>query len=92
MSLRNGRRWERGIRIPDGGEAGVNDVVAWMVNIGQLVTLAGPARGLAIRGAELRELGVIADAALIVWNGRIAAAGELCRVCARTFRRKGHGD
>jgi imidazolonepropionase len=57
----------------------VNDVVA-VVNIGQLVTLAGPARPRA--GAELRELGVIADAALIVWNGRIAAAGSYAELRA----------
>jgi imidazolonepropionase len=44
-----------------------------IVNIGQLVTLAGAARPR--MGAELRELGAIADAALIVWDGRIAAAG-----------------
>ena len=52
----------------------MSDVVA-VVNIGQLVTLAGPARPRV--GAELRELGVIEDAALIVWDGRIAAAGVM---------------
>jgi imidazolonepropionase len=41
--------------------------------IGQLVTLAGPAR--ARRGAELRELNIIAGAAVAVRNGRILAAG-----------------
>jgi imidazolonepropionase len=51
----------------------VSDVVA-VVNIGQLVTLAGPARARV--GAELRELGIVTDAALIAWNGRIAAAGS----------------
>jgi imidazolonepropionase len=45
-----------------------------IVNIGQLVTLAGPARPRA--GNELRELGLIADAALLVEEGRIVAAGS----------------
>jgi len=44
-----------------------------IVNIGQLVTLAGPPRPRV--GNELRELGLIADAALLVEDGRIAAAG-----------------
>ncbi len=44
-----------------------------VVNIGQLVTLAGPARPRV--GAELGELGIVRDAALIVGDGRIAAAG-----------------
>ena len=44
-----------------------------IVNIGQLVTLAGPARPRV--GAELRELGVVQDAALLVEDGRIVAAG-----------------
>jgi imidazolonepropionase len=50
----------------------VADVLA-IVNIGQLVTLAGPARPRV--GGELHELGLIADAALVVEDGRIAAAG-----------------
>ena len=45
-----------------------------IVNIGQLVTLAGPARPRV--GQELRELGIVEDGALLVWNGRIAAAGS----------------
>ena len=49
------------------------EVVA-VVNIGQLVTLAGPGRPRV--GAELRELGAIADGALIAWEGRIAAVGS----------------
>jgi imidazolonepropionase len=57
----------------------VSDVVA-VVNIGQLVTLAGPARARA--GAELRELGIVADGALIAWNGRIAAAGSYAELRA----------
>jgi imidazolonepropionase len=44
-----------------------------IVNIGQLVTLAGPPRPRV--GAELRELSLIEDAALIIEDGRIAAAG-----------------
>ncbi len=44
-----------------------------VVNIGQLVTMAGPKRARA--GGELRELGLISDAALIVQEGRIEAAG-----------------
>ncbi len=44
-----------------------------VVNIGQLVTLAGAARPRV--GAELRELGVIPGAVLIARDGRIAAAG-----------------
>ena len=45
-----------------------------IVNIGQLVTIAGPARPRV--GQELRELGIVEDGALLVWNGRIAAAGS----------------
>jgi len=45
-----------------------------IVNIGQLVTLAGPAQPRV--GDELRELGLIADAALLVEEGRIIAAGS----------------
>jgi imidazolonepropionase len=44
-----------------------------IVNIGQLVTLAGPARPRV--GAELRELGLISNAALLLADGRVAAAG-----------------
>jgi imidazolonepropionase len=42
------------------------------VNIGQLVTLAGPPRPRI--GAELRDLGIISDAAMLIEDGRIAAA------------------
>ncbi len=45
-----------------------------IVNIGQLVTLAGPERPRV--GAELRELGLISDAALLIEDGRIAAAAS----------------
>ena len=44
-----------------------------IVNIGQLVTLAGPSRPRV--GTELRELGIIPDAALLIEDGRITAAG-----------------
>jgi imidazolonepropionase len=50
----------------------VSDAIA-VVNIGQLVTLAGPSRPRV--GTELGELGIIHDAALLVEDGRIAAAG-----------------
>ena len=49
-----------------------------VVNIGQLVTLAGPARPRV--GAELRELGLVRDGALLVEDGRIAVAGTYCEI------------
>jgi imidazolonepropionase len=52
-----------------------------IVNIGQLVSLAGPARPRV--GAELRELELIPDAALLVEDGRIAAAGPYAEVRAQ---------
>jgi imidazolonepropionase len=58
----------------------VADVLA-IVNIGQLVTLAGPARPRV--GSELRELGIIEDAALLVEDGRIAAAGAYVELRSR---------
>src|ERR1700735_1830591 len=44
-----------------------------VVNIGQLATLAGPARPRI--GAEMRELGLIPNAALLVEDGRLRASG-----------------
>jgi imidazolonepropionase len=44
-----------------------------LVNIGQLVTLAGPMRPRV--GRELSELSIVRDAVLVVWGDRIAAAG-----------------
>jgi imidazolonepropionase len=44
-----------------------------IVNIGQLVTLAGPARPRV--GAELRDLGMIENAGMLVEDGRIIAVG-----------------
>lgn len=44
-----------------------------VVNIGQLMTMAGPARPRV--GAEMLELGLIRDAALLIEDGRVRAAG-----------------
>jgi imidazolonepropionase len=52
-----------------------------VVNIGQLVTLAGPARPRV--GAELGELGLVSDGALIVEVGRIIAAGTYSALKSR---------
>jgi imidazolonepropionase len=52
-----------------------------IVNIGQLVTLAGPARPRV--GEELRELGLIADAALIIEDGKIVVAGPYAEIRAQ---------
>ncbi|MGO9938932.1 MAG: imidazolonepropionase [Terracidiphilus sp.] len=49
-----------------------------VVNIGQLVTLAGPPRPRV--GAELRELGIIRDAALLIEDGRVAAAAPYAQL------------
>jgi imidazolonepropionase len=45
-----------------------------IVNIGQLATFAGPSRPRV--GTELRELGIIENAALLIENGRITAVGS----------------
>ena len=50
-----------------------------IVNIGQLVTLAGPARPRI--GAEMRELGLIPDAALLVEDGLIRKSGSYAEIC-----------
>jgi len=52
-----------------------------IVNIGQLVTLAGPPRPRV--GAEMRELGLIEDAALLIEDGRIAAVGTYAELRSR---------
>ena len=44
-----------------------------LLNIGQLVTLAGPARPRT--GAELRDLGIISNAGVLIEDGRITAVG-----------------
>jgi imidazolonepropionase len=54
---------------------------AAIVNIGQLVTLAGPARPRVV--AELRDLGIINNAALLIDDGRIAAIGTDAEIRAR---------
>ncbi|HEY1494755.1 MAG TPA: amidohydrolase family protein, partial [Candidatus Solibacter sp.] len=52
-----------------------------IVNIGQLVTLSGPERARA--GAELREIGILADAALLIEGDRIAAVGTYAELRSR---------
>lgn len=52
-----------------------------LVNIRQLVTLAGPSRPRA--GAELREPGVIADAVMLIEDGRISAFGTSAELHSR---------
>ncbi|HLY39557.1 MAG TPA: imidazolonepropionase [Terracidiphilus sp.] len=52
-----------------------------VVNIGQLVTLAGPARPRS--GEEMRELGLLQDAVLLVEQGRIAAVGSYAELCSQ---------
>jgi imidazolonepropionase len=52
-----------------------------IVNIGQLVTLSGPERARA--GAELREVGILADAALLIEGDRIAAVGTYAELRSR---------
>lgn len=52
-----------------------------VVNIGQLITLAGPARPRV--GQELCELGLIEDAALLMEGGRIVAAGRQAEIRSR---------
>jgi len=49
-----------------------------IVNIGQLVTLAGPARPRV--GGELGDLAMIDDAALLIEDGRIVATGSYVQV------------
>ena len=45
-----------------------------IVNIGQLVTLSGSAHPRT--GAELSDLAIINDAAMLIEDGRITAAGK----------------
>jgi imidazolonepropionase len=52
-----------------------------VVNIGHLVTLAGPARPRV--GAELRELALVPDAAMLVEDGRIISAGPYSQLRSR---------
>lgn len=57
-----------------------------LTNIGQLITLCGEQR--ARRGAELRELGIIEDAAVLCAGGRIAAVGRQSEVLKDSWLRK----
>lgn len=50
-----------------------------VVNIGQLVTLAGPPRPRF--GTELRELGLIKDGAILIEDGRITRVGTYSDLC-----------
>lgn len=52
-----------------------------IVNIGQLVTLAGPARPRVRE--QLRELGLVPNAALLIEDGRIVAAGPYAELRAK---------
>jgi len=52
-----------------------------IVNIGQLVTLAGPPRPRT--GAELGDLAILKDAELLIEDGRIAAAGTHAEISHR---------
>jgi imidazolonepropionase len=52
------------------------ELAVW--NCSPLVTLAGPAR--ARRGAEMRELAVVADGAMLVREGRIALVGSRAEI------------
>lgn len=52
-----------------------------IVNIGQLATLAGPPRPRT--GSELRELGLIENAALLIKEGRIVAVGPYVEIRSR---------
>lgn len=45
-----------------------------VVNIGQLVTLAGPARPRV--GGEMNQLGLMTDAAMLIQDGRVEAVGS----------------
>jgi imidazolonepropionase len=49
-----------------------------VVNCSQLVTLAGPPRPRT--GAEMRDLGIVPDGALLVRDGRIRAAGTRAEI------------
>ena len=52
-----------------------------VVNIGELVTLAGPARPRV--GVELCELGIIPNAAMLIEDGRITATGTYAEIKSR---------
>ena len=52
-----------------------------ITNVSQLVTLAGPARPRV--GAEMRDLAIIEQGALLIRDGTIAAVGEAAEVAAQ---------
>jgi imidazolonepropionase len=52
-----------------------------ILNIGQLVTLRGPKHPRT--GAELRELGILENAAMLIEDGRIAAVGTDAEIRSR---------
>lgn len=52
-----------------------------IINIGQLVTLAGPARARV--GVELRELGILENAGLLIEDGCIVAVGSSGEIAAK---------
>jgi len=56
-------------------------VSAAILNIGQLVTLAGPTRPRL--AAELRELGILENAGMLIQDGRIAAVGTDAEIRSR---------
>ena len=55
-----------------------------VLNCSQLVTLRGPARPRV--GAELRELSIIEDGAMIVSGGRVARVGARAEIESRLGR------
>jgi imidazolonepropionase len=61
--------------------SGERSGISAVVNIGQLVTMAGPARARV--GAEMRELGIVKDGALLIEGGRIVAAGAYAELKGR---------
>lgn len=61
-----------------------------VVNCSQLVTLAGPARPRT--GAEMRDLGIVADGALLVRDGLIASVGPRAEIEAQAGRDTGIVD
>jgi imidazolonepropionase len=57
-----------------------------VTNCSQLVTLSGPARPRV--GHELRELGAVADGAMLMRNGKIAAVGSRAHVEPQVVNRQ----
>lgn len=56
----------------------ISGACAAVVNCGELVTLAGPARPRV--GAEMRELGIVRDAAMLIRDGRIERTGTRAEI------------